>query len=275
MVLLYILSKSVPKVEQLIYHFHDFVNMMRYQRPRPNSSDLSRQIDSSTIWSSFSNLSTLYLTNVIGSELVLILKSIGERLLDLSISNISLWSYFDTLYPTQRFLRSPNDSLFNEDVRIDLFELAMMAPNLTKLTLEMCHFIFNVDNTQQRNNSNIPLERRNDELNRSMNRAAEFMPRLKELNIKGVNSKSSEAVKEFLCQCTRVEEIVLLTKQYTTGNYNMRFNARDEYEFCHIINENALAEILRRNPMQFLKVFVASTVEPCPSGCTLQLTEKR
>ena len=275
MVLLYILSKFVPKIEQLTYHFNDFVNMIRYQRPRPDSSDLSRQMDISIIWSTFSNLSTLYLTNVIGSELILILKSIGAHLLDLSISNISLWSYFDTLYPTQRFIESPNNTLFNEDVRINLFELAMTAPNLNKLSLEMCHFFFNDNSTQNATTVDTRDEQINNVTAKRQNMNLEFLPNLRELHVKGVNSKSSEALKIFLCHCNNLEELILLTKQYTTGNYNLRFNAADEYEFCHIINENALLDILKRNPMKFLKVFIASTVEPCPSGCTLQLTEKR
>ena len=275
MVLLYILSKSVPRVEKLTYHFNDFVNMIRYQRPRKSSSDVSREIDLSKLWTTFRNLSTLYLTNIIGSELIVILKSIGGQLSDLSISNISLWSYFNTLYPTQRYVRSPNNSLFNEDVRINLFELAMTAPNLKRLSLEMCHFIFKEINTQNGQELSCTGRIKKEEAGRNGSKNFELMAKLKELHFKGVNSNSSGAVKEFLCRCSSLEELILLTKQYTTGNYNLRFNARDEYEFCSIINENSLSDILKRNQMKCLKVFVASTVEPCPSGCTLQLTEKR
>ena len=275
MVLLYILSKSVPKIEELTYHFNDFVNMIRYQRPRINSSNISREIDLSKVWSTFTNLSALYLTNIIGSELILILKSIGGRLSDLSISNISLWSYFNTLYPTQSHITSPHNPLFNEDVRINLFELAMTAPNLKRLSLEMCHLIFNDINTHNENERESSENLRQDVASANISKKLDFMTKLKELHFKGVNSNSSWAVKEFLCRCNSLEEVILLTKQYTTGNYNLRFNARDEYEFCHIINESSLFEILKRNPLQCLKVFVASTVEPCPSGCTLQLTEKR
>ena len=102
-----------------------------------------------------------------------------------------------------------------------------------------------------------------------------FMTRLKELHIKGVNASSVHSMKEFISRCTNLEELVLLTKPRLLGNHRLKFSAHEEYEFCNIINENILKEILRRNPLPFLKMFIASTVEPCPSGCTLRLTEER
>ena len=53
-------------------------------------------------WDSFRNISTLFLSNIIGTELVRVLKSIGEQLLELAISNIGLWNQLNILHQNTR-----------------------------------------------------------------------------------------------------------------------------------------------------------------------------
>ena len=48
-------------------------------------------------WDSFNYISTLFLSNIIGTELVRVLKSIGGQFLELAISNIALWNQLNIL----------------------------------------------------------------------------------------------------------------------------------------------------------------------------------
>ena len=275
--LLSILCKFVPNIVYLTYHYSDFVNIIRGRREIISQAIVSSNRIVQNPWNKFQELSSLCLTNVIGTELVTILKSIGGQLLDMTICNIGLWDYINNVYPVDRDVIPQRNSFFEHDVRINLFELGILVPNLKRLSLEMGHYVFNQYHVQTSNiRSTTDSSNRNKsvaELNK--NKIFKFLPNLKELHIKGVNSSSSGAVKKFLCNCTFLEELILLTKQYSPGNYHLKFNADDEYELCNIINEISLVEILRINPLPYLRVFVASTVEPCPSGGTIPLTEKR
>ena len=275
--LLSILSKFVPNIVYLTYHFSDFLKRIRGQRAIINQMGVSGNNIVQNPWNKFRELSSLCLTNIIGTELITILKSIGGQLLDITICNISLWDYINTVYPIQHNVIPQRSSLFEDDVRINLFELGMLAPNLKRLSLEMGHYVFNQNHVQCSNVGSNPdsADSHKSVAECNKNNRFEFLPCLKELHIKGVNSSSSGAVQKFLCNCTCLEELVLLTKQYSPGNSHLKFNADDEYELCNIIKESSLIEILRLNPMKFLRVFIASTVDPCPSGCTIQLTEKR
>ena len=272
--LLSILTKFVPNIVYLTYHFSDFVNIIRGKPAIISQAGVSSNKILQNPWNRFQELSSLCVTNVIGTELITILKSIGGQLLDMTICNIGLWDYINSVY---RDVIPQRNSLFEDDVRINLFQLGMLVPSLKRLSLEMGHYVFNQYHVQANNVRSTPNSSDTNkfvtELNK--NKRFEFLPCLKELHIRGVNSSSAGAVKKFLCNCTHLEELILLTKQYSPGNYHLKFNADDDYDLCNIIKESSLAEILRINPMPYLRVFVASTVEPCPSGCTIQLTEER
>ena len=199
-----------------------------------------------------------------------VLKAVGNQLIDLTLDNVGLWDYMNIRH-MRRHNNTPHGVTSIQDERINLFELGILAPNLKRLCLEMGHYIFD---------DSMKLVKSSNDSCKCDNGIVRFepFPSLEVLHIKGINSTSSQAVKEMLCRCHNLEELILLTKPPHHGalsSLRQRFRAENEYELCSIINEGVLADILQINPMRFLKTFIASTVNPCPSGCRLQLSDRR
>ena len=266
--MLIILSKFIPSLTSFTYHYKDYKEMVEQSNSEASQLSFAAGIKSNP-WDSFRNISTLFLSNIIGTELIRVLKSIGEQLLELAISNIGLWNQLNILHQNTRHGTFQGESYEEGDIRINLFTLGLFAPKLKRLCLEMCHFAFNQKPNCLSFGNDNHFDKARDQRERF---SLQF---LKDLQIKGVDRSSSNALKEFLCHCDLIEELILLTKPQLLGNNRRRFDVNEEYELCKIITDNMLLEILRQNPLSCLKVFIASTVEPCLSGCKLQLNEKR
>ena len=266
--MLIILSKFVPSLISFTYHYKDYKEMFELSNFEASQLSFAAGIKSNP-WVSFRNISTLFLSNIIGTELVRVLKSIGGQLLELAISNIGLWNQLNILRQNTRHGTPQGDVHEECDIRINLFTLGLFAPKLKRLCLEMCHFTFN----QKPNCLSFGDDNHFDKATAQRQRFS--LQFLKDLQIKGVDRSSSNALKEFLCRCYLIEELILLTKPQLLGNNRRRFDVNEEYELCKIITDDMLLGILRQNPLSCLKVFIASTVEPCLSGCKLQLTKKR
>lgn len=266
--MLIILSKFVPYLISFTYHYKDYKEMV--DKPNLEASQLSFAADiKSNPWDSFRNISTLFLSNIIGTELVRVLKSVGQQLLELAISNIGVWNQSNILHHIARHGTFEGDVEEEGGIRINLVTLGLFAPKLKRLCLEMCHFTYN------QNPDCLSFGNDNHFDKATAQRQKFSLQSLRDLQIKGVDRSSSNALKEFLCRCYLVEELILLTKPQLLGNNRRRFDVDEEYELCKIITDNMLLDILRRNPFSRLKVFIASTVEPCLSGCKLQLNQKR
>ena len=274
--LLTILANLVPNLEVLTYHYNYCVDLLPNRNA--NQSVFSMQIPlMSEPWSRFRNLSKLGLTNIMGNVLIEgVLKVIGSQLLDLTINNVGLWDYMN-IHHHQSY-QTPHRILNIREERVNLFKLGVFAPNLKRLCLEMGHYIFdhriheNMLQNVQLNSSFDTCECDNGIVRTEF---SEFLKSLSVLHIKGINSTSSEAIKQMLCLCQNLEELILLTKPPCYGRLRQRFRAESEYELCSIMNDRMLMEILRKNPMKYLRTFIASTVNPCPSGCRLQLSDNR
>lgn len=279
------MAKLVPKLESLTYHFSGHgVSFKQNNSSGDIGTATSDFAHFQNPWSMFQNLSILSLTNIIGSELEgSVLKHVGKNLAELQIDNIGLW---DVMVQQQHRSHPQNEvepSLYQtiqkyEDGRINLFSLGILAPNLKRLCMEMGHYKFEVTQRMPNDHHVLPHQISQISSNEKCDNICQkvLYPNLKELHIKGISSTSSAAMKEMLCCCQNLEELILLTKPpYFGGTRRQRFRAEHEYELCNIMNEDMLTEILQRNSMKFLKTFIASTVEPYPSGCRLRLGKIR
>ena len=266
-----ILGDFAPHLDTLTYHYSDYLLLGDSSDRIIPSSGVD--VSATNAWGKFRNLSILCLTNVIGTELTGILKLVGVQLRQLTINNLGLWECFNSRRPG-RLQDTAHRTSHNGEERINLFELASLTPNLYSLSLEMGHYVFRKGEEMVRSNTRSTNRSKCDGKHDRVYTSS-FLGSLKVLHIKGINHTSSKAVKELLCLCLYLEELVLLTKPIISGNHRLKFSPDNEYDLCNIINENMLQKILRRNQLQFLRIFIASTINPCPSGCKLQLTENR